>query len=118
MAKSTPDFGTLLAAGMLGFGVGMLAASAKRTSNEERRRQFFDALAANLLSHDVRLLGASLGRGRHNEPFWMVTVQSPHGAVWTPRVLLDQGVGPYSTVAIGNIVDAVGTTGQTATGVA
>lgn len=93
------DFGALLAGGLVGFGAGLLAASAIQSSNEKRRAAFRNQLAHGLADRGVHLLSATFGRGPGNTPFWQMTLQDALGQLWSARVSLPPEISPYSDQA-------------------
>ncbi|MCC6526977.1 MAG: hypothetical protein IT373_30295 [Polyangiaceae bacterium] len=106
MAKTGDNFGLLLAGGIL-LGIGLLAASGSQGNAEQRRRRFEEDLRRALAELGVSFVAAALGRGRQNEPFWDVTLQSALGETWTERVRLPGGEDPFSSAAVGRVRDAV-----------
>lgn len=114
VAKRGDDFGLLLASGIL-LGVGLLAASEGQGRAEHRRQRFEDAVRNALVAGGVSLVGAALGRGRDNAPFWELTLESVEG-VWTQRVDLDRGMEPFAPAAVDRIREAVLTPSEVASG--
>lgn len=96
MPRKNPDYGALLAAGLLGVGAGLLAAAAAKSSNESRREQFHARLALALAQHRLQLVSATLGRLGRGQAFWDVAVQDQRGEFWSARVNLALGIDPYA----------------------
>ena len=96
MASHRADFGTLLATGVVSFGLGMVAASSAQAENEARRANFRERLEAEFASSGHALLDLTIGRTRGNAPFWNVTLKDRAGQLRTVRVELPAGSDPYA----------------------
>ena len=101
------DFGALLAAGLLGLGLGMTAASSTRNENERRRNEFRATLHRAFWQQGLALIAATLGRGPNNQAFWDLTLQWPSGDVSRRRVPLPVSVQPYSGEAAKVVLENV-----------
>ena len=95
MASHRADFGTLLATGVVSFGLGMVAASSAQAENEARRASFRQQLESEFESSGRALLDLTIGRTRANAPFWNVTLKDGVGQLRTVRVELPVGADPY-----------------------
>jgi hypothetical protein len=95
MARRRVDFGTLLATGIVAFGLGMVAASSAQAENEARRAAFRKHLELELGVVGLTLLDLTIGRTQGNAPFWNVTLKDQIGQLRTVRVELPFGADPY-----------------------
>lgn len=95
MASHRADFGTLLATGVVSFGLGMVAASSAQAENEARRASFRQQLESELETSGRALLDLTIGRTRANAPFWNITLKDGAGKLRTVRVELPVGADPY-----------------------
>jgi hypothetical protein len=95
MASHRADFGTLLATGVVTFGLGMVAASSAQAENEARRASFREHLESELEGSGLALLDLTIGRTQDNAPFWNVTLKDHLGQLRTVRVELPPGADPY-----------------------
>jgi len=93
MASHRADFGTLLATGVIGLGLG--AASSVQSQNEARRASFREHLEQDLQGSGLALLDLTIGRTQRNAPFWNVTLKDHSGQLRTVRVELPLGADPY-----------------------
>lgn len=101
-------FGALLALGLAGVAVGLLAASIARDSSEERRRTFKEHLAGALREQTGQiLLGATLGRGADNHAFWELTLQDGHAQLWSVRVPLEISTDPYDQSTHDKLIETI-----------
>ena len=96
MASHRADFGTLLATGVVSFGLGMVAASSAQAENEARRAHFRERLELEFENSGHSLLDLTIGRTRANAPFWNVTLKDREGQLRTVRVELPVGSDPYA----------------------
>jgi hypothetical protein len=104
--RTDEDFARLLAASILGAGVGGLAATAYQ-SNEDRRAWFTQRLADELAKHGLQFLSAAFGRAAGNVPVWLVTLQDPFDGVRQVQVRLPRGTAPYEEATCAQVAEAV-----------
>jgi len=98
------DFGSVLAAGLLGVGAGLLLASTMRDRNEGRREAFRLGLAAAVAARNLQLRGSTLGRTPDNRPVWLLTLGDPF-RIRSFRARMAENVDPYSSDALSSVVN-------------
>lgn len=107
MAKKSDDLSALLATGLVGFGLGLAAASVAQRKREEQRARVRNSLAHALGVRGYKLLSASVGRSRNNAAFWALTVADSSKQLRTLRVQLAPTEDPFSESAVQRALKAV-----------
>lgn len=99
MPKKEQDFGTLLAAGLLGVGTGLAAAAALKASHETRRARFRQELGSRVQRSGYQLAQASLGLSPRGNHVWSLLLEVPMQYI-PLRLALPKGMNPYSIEAM------------------
>lgn len=96
----------MIAAGLVGVGLGMLIGAAIASDSTNKRAIFTNSVRALLAARHVDLLGAELGRNA-GQAIWLLTMRLPGGQVLTAHVPVGLSQEPLAPQTARSVADRV-----------